>query len=199
MELDSDPIGASLATPSNSTRYSYLHALQGMSPLAYLMSCTALLGFHLRQSRNTGSALKSRSEYRVTLDQDILIKKNKSGALLENFDVLSCKACKHAYRDSCVGPILSFGDGPVVYKKWLRKLSICLVPLLPPGSVTASITVSVSTCSMYSGQAWIWLGHGPAMTKVVPQLPRLGLPRFKERGPCFSKGQGLRLVVPGRV
>ncbi|KAK9091594.1 hypothetical protein Sjap_024771 [Stephania japonica] len=53
---------------------------------------------------------------------------------------------------------------------------------------------SVCTCSMYSGQAWTWLGHGPAMTKVVPQLPRLGLPRFKGRGSCFSTGQGLRLV-----
>ncbi|KAK9103552.1 hypothetical protein Sjap_020806 [Stephania japonica] len=48
-----------------------------------------------------------------------------------------------------------------------QQLPNCLVPLLPPGSVTASITGSVSTCSMYSEQAWTWLGHGPAMTKVV--------------------------------
>ncbi|KAK9144785.1 hypothetical protein Sjap_004688 [Stephania japonica] len=79
------------------------------------------------------------------------------------------------------------------------KLPNCLVPLLPPGSVTASITGSVSTCSMYSGQAWTWLGHGPAMTKCPGTLgakPGFGVESHR-LGVARPWSVGLRLgMVP---
>ncbi|KAK9088837.1 hypothetical protein Scep_027919 [Stephania cephalantha] len=76
--------------------------------------------------------------------------------------------------------------------KWSRKLPNCLVPLLPPGSITASTAWSIATCS---GHFRTCLGHASAHDQgSYPTAGnRLDLvhPHLKGLDPRFSKGQEL--------
>ncbi|KAK9088836.1 hypothetical protein Scep_027918 [Stephania cephalantha] len=75
---------------------------------------------------------------------------------------------------------------------WSKQLPNCLVPLLPPGSITASTAWSIATCS---GHFRTCLGHASAHDQgSYPTAGnRLDLvhPRLKGLDPRFSKGQEL--------
>ncbi|KAK9101931.1 hypothetical protein Sjap_019185 [Stephania japonica] len=47
--------------------------------------------------------------------------------------------------------------------------------------------------------AWSWRGHDQGSSPTARNYLDLVSPRFKERDPCFSKGQGLFLMVPSRA
>ncbi|KAK9083429.1 hypothetical protein Scep_029900 [Stephania cephalantha] len=107
-----------------------------------------------------------------------------------------CLARAKARPCSCQGAALLVSRHDLAHvkgsAKWSRQLPNCFVPLLPPGSITASTAWSIATCS---GHFRTCLGHasGHDQCSYPTAGNRLDLvhPHLKGLDPRFSKGHEL--------